>query len=192
MVSLSSIVLGLSVSLAAVVLAGCAAKASLPSYSSVPDFTLTDQNGAKFASAAQLKGSVWIADFIYTTCPGPCPRMSSQMHQVQTALAGLDGFRLVSFTVDPEHDSPAVLQDYSKLFHAQPGVWFFLTGPQPALQHLSRDVFMLGDVNGSLQHSTRFVLMDRNSKVRGFYLLEEPDALTRLIADAKGLLKERA
>jgi protein SCO1/2 len=114
------------------------------------------------------------------------------MHQVQTALSGLDGFRLVSFTVDPEHDTPPVLNDYSKIFHAEPGIWFFLTGAQPTLQHLSRDVFMLGDVNGSLEHSTRFVLMDRNSKVRGFYLTEEPDAIPRLIADTKRLLKDKS
>ena len=130
MASSSSIILGFSLSLAAFSLAGCAAHASLPSYSAVPDFTLTDQNGAKFDSASKLKGMVWIADFIYTTCPGPCPRMSSQMHEVQTALSALDGFRLVSFTVDPEHDTPPVLNDYSKLFQARPGIWFFLTGPQ--------------------------------------------------------------
>lgn len=191
MVSWSSIVLGFSLALAGFSLAGCAAKASLPSYSSVPDFTLTDQTGATFDSASELNGSVWIADFIYTTCPGPCPRMSSQMHQLQTALSGLSGFRLVSFTVDPQHDTPPVLEKYSKLFLAQPGTWFFLTGPQPVLQHLCRDAFMLGDVDGTLQHSTRFVLVDRASKVRGFYLTEEPEAIPRLIADTKGLLKER-
>ena len=191
MVSWSSITLGFSLALAGFSLTGCAAKRSLPSYSSVPDFTLTDQTGAAFDSASELKGSVWIADFIYTTCPGPCPRMSSQMHQVQTALSGLSGFHLVSFTVDPEHDTPPVLEKYSKLFLAQPGTWFFLTGPQPVLQHLCRDVFLLGDVDGTLQHSTRFMLVDRSSKVRGFYLTEEPDAISRLITDAKGLLQER-
>lgn len=189
MASSSSIVLGFSLSIAVVALSGCAARASLPAYSSVPDFSLTDQTGATFDSSAQLKGKVWIADFIYTTCPGPCPRMSSQMHQVQTALKGLNGFRLVSFTVDPEHDTPPVLDEYSKHFLAEPGIWYFLTGPQATLQRLSRDAFMLGDVNGSLEHSTRFVLVDRDSKVRGFYLTEEPDAVTRLIADAKSMLK---
>jgi protein SCO1/2 len=184
MVSSCWIVLGCSV----VSLAGCAAHASLPSYSTIPPFTLTDQTGATFDSKAQLNGKVWIADFIYTTCPGPCPRMTSQMHQVQTALTGLTGFRLVSFTVDPEHDTPPVLDAYSKLFHAEPGTWFFLTGSQSTLQNLSRNAFLLGDVNGSLEHSTRFVLVDQNGKLRGFYLTEEQDALPRLIADTKKLL----
>jgi protein SCO1/2 len=107
---------------------------------------------------------------------------------------GADGvpankIRLVSFTVDPAHDTPPVLADYAKRFGAQPGVWFFLTGPEEALHHLSRDAFMLGDVNGSLEHSTRFVLVDRRSRIRGFYLTSEPDAITRLIADTKSLAR---
>ncbi len=172
-------------------MAGCAAHASLPSYAVVPDFTLTDQTGAPFNSASALHGDVWIANFIFTNCAGPCPRMSSQMHQVQTALAGSDGVRLVSFTVDPARDTPEVLAAYAQRFQAQPGIWYFLTGPRETLHHLSRDVFTLGDVNGNLDHSTRFVLVDRASRVRGFYLTSEADAIPRLVADAKSLLRER-
>lgn len=172
-------------------LAGCAAHASLPSYSHVPGFTLTDQTGAQFDSAKALHGQVWIANFIFTNCMGPCPRMSSQMHQVQTALAGTDGVRLVSFTVDPARDTPAVLAAYAQRFQARPGIWFFLTGSRETLHHLSRDVFTLGDVNGNLDHSTRFVLVDRASRVRGFYLSSEDDAIPRVVADAKSLLQER-
>ena len=174
----------------ALLLAGCAARASLPSYAAVPDFTLTDQTGAEFVSADALRHQVWVADFFFTNCPGPCPRMSSQMHQVQTALAGA-GIKLVSFTVDPARDTPEALKQYAGHFQAQPGVWFFLTGAQKTLQHLSRDVFLLGNVDGSLDHSTRFVLVDRTSRIRGYYLTSEADAIPRLIADAKGLLRER-
>lgn len=172
-------------------LTGCAAHAQLPSFSTVPDFTLTDQTGAQFDSNAQLKNDIWIADFIYTTCPGPCPRMSSQMHQVENALAGIEGVRLVSFTVDPAHDTPPVLAEYAERFGARPGVWYFLTGPVDALHHLSRDVFLLGDINGNLEHSTRFVLIDRASKVRGYYQSDEDGAIPRLIADARALAAER-
>ena len=173
--------------LASSCLTDCAARAGLPSYSSVPAFNLTDQSGEPFESRAKLDGNVWIADFFFTTCPGPCPRMSSQMHQVETALAKFPNVRLVSFTVDPAHDTPLVLDAYAKHFGAEAGRWFFLTGSQPTLQHLCRDVFMLGNVDGSLQHSTRFVLIDRDSKVRGYYETSEPDAITRIIADAKKL-----
>jgi len=113
------------------------------------------------------------------------------MHQVQTALAGIDGVRFVSFTVDPARDTPPVLAEYSRHFLADPNRWFFLTGSTQTLQHLSRDVFMLGDVDGQLEHSTRFVLVDRASRVRGFYLTSDADAIPRLIADARSLAGDR-
>jgi cytochrome oxidase Cu insertion factor (SCO1/SenC/PrrC family) len=115
--------------------------------------------------------------------------MSSQMHQVQSALASSDA-RFVSYTIDPQRDTPEVLAAYSQHFSAKPG-WYFLTGPVETLRHLDRDVFQLGDIDGSLDHSTRFALVDRKSRVRGFYLTSESDAIERLIADARGLLKDR-
>jgi protein SCO1/2 len=172
----------------AAALSGCARQPQLPVLYSVPDFALTDQSGAPFSSK-QLQGRVWVADFFFTNCPGPCPRMSSQMHQVQTALDGTDA-RLVSMTVDPDRDTPPVLAEYSRHFEAKPGMWFFLTGPTGELNRLDRDVFKLGVIDGSLEHSTRFALVDRKSRIRGFYLTSEPDAIPRLIADARKLLKE--
>jgi protein SCO1/2 len=183
MASWYSIVLGSSL----VALAGCAARAGLPSYAVVPNFSLVDQTGAQFDSTAKLDKNVWIADFIYTTCAGPCPRMSSQMLQVQKALAGVRDLRLVSFTVDPKNDTPPVLAEYATHFEAQPGRWFFLTGPEDKLQYLSKNVFMLGNTGGNLEHSTRFVLIDKQSRVRGYYLTEDADAIPRLIADARML-----
>ena len=181
------IAFGLSV----LALVGCTASAGLPSYGVVPDFALTDQTNQPFLSANSLRGKVWIADFIFTSCAGPCPRMSAQMRQVQTALRDLQDLRLVSFTVDPARDTPAVLSQYAGRYQAKPGVWFFLTGPQADLHKLARNVFMLGDVNGDLQHSTRFVLIDKQSRVRGYYLTSEDDAIPRVIADAKRVSKER-
>jgi protein SCO1 len=171
-------------------LAGCASKPALPSFGVVPDFTLTDQTGNKFSSA-MLDKKVWIADFVFTNCPGPCPRMSSQMHQVQTALSSDDTVRFVSFTVDPARDTPPVLTAYAQHFEATPGKWFFLTGAVPDLNRMSRGVFMLGNVDGSLEHSTRFALIDRSARIRGYYQTSEPEAIPTLIADARRLLKEQ-
>ncbi len=171
-------------------LAGCASKPALPSYGVVPEFSLTDQTGAAFNSAA-LNTKIWIADFVFTNCPGPCPRMSSQMHQVETALAGDDTVRFVSFTVDPVRDTPAVLAAYAQHFEATPGKWFFLTGAEAELNRMSRGVFMLGNVDGSLEHSTRFVLIDGSGRIRGYYLTSEAEAIPTLIADTKRLLKEQ-
>lgn len=182
---------GFSLALLAFGLAGCAAHASLPSYASVPEFSLTDQTGARFDSGSALLGHVWVADFMFTTCPGPCPRMSKQMSEVQAALQDSDA-RMISLTVDPDHDTPAVLAKYASFYSARPGVWFFLTGDVDTLRHLDRNVFKLGDIDGTLDHSTRFVLVDRQSQVRGFYLTSEPDAIARVIADAKRLLKDKS
>jgi protein SCO1 len=178
------IALGLSVLL----LAGCTASAGLPSYGVVPDFELIDQSNRQFLSASTLRGKVWIADFIFTNCAGPCPRMSAQMRQVDNALHDV---KFVTFTVDPARDTPEVLAKYAARYQAEPGIWYFLTGPQPVLHNLARHVFLLGDVNGDLQHSTRFVLVDKQSRIRGYYLTADEDAIPRLIADAKQVLKER-
>lgn len=113
------------------------------------------------------------------------------MKQVQTYVTST-GIKLVSFTVDPDRDTPPVLFEYGRHFDARYGTWYFLTGPKPVLQTLSRDAFKLGDVDDSLQHSTRFVLVDRAGQIRGYYLSSEPKIVEQLVADAKALLKERS
>jgi protein SCO1/2 len=170
----------------------CAWRTSaLPVLFDVPEFRLTAQDGRPFDSKV-LAGQVWVADFIYTTCPGPCPRMSSQMHEVQSAVGNLADVKLVSFTVDPERDTPPVLAEYAKLHRATPGRWFFLTGPPSTLQTLDRDVFKLGNLDASLQHSTRFVLVDRQSRIRGYYETSEPGAIAKIIDDIHVLARERS
>ena len=173
-------------SVAALVLVGCVAHPDLPTLGSVSDFKLTDQTGGEFKSES-LAGHVWVANFMFTNCPGPCPRMSSQMREVQSALAGKD-VKLVSMTVDPDRDTPEKLAKYAAFYSATPGVWYFLTGPRETLNHLGKDVFKLNAVDGSFDHSLRFVLVDGKSQIRGYYQTTEPDAISRLIADAKALL----
>ena len=174
-----------------VVLAGCHGRVSdLPVYGEVPPFQLTDQNGHTFDSRA-LTGRVWVADFMFTSCPGPCPRMTSQMHEVQEATLKLDNVREVSFTVDPARDTPQVLAEYAKVHHAEPGSWYFLTGAQAALHHLGRDVFKLNNVDGTLTHSTRFVLVDAQGQIRGFYDTSEPGSIPKLIGDVRALARQR-
>jgi protein SCO1/2 len=166
---------------------GCSHTSNLPTYGVVPDFELTAQDGRQFHSASELSGNIWVADFIFTNCPGVCPRMTSQMRQVQQAVAKMPNVRLVSFTIDPARDTPEVLTAYARLHHALTDRWHFLTGPIPTLNHLDRDVFMLGNVDSSLTHSTRFVLVDKQSRIRGFYDTSEADSIPRLIAGIREL-----
>src|ERR1700730_6563742 len=119
---------------AIVLLTACGlSRSSLDDFGTVPEFILTAQDGQPFSSRA-LQGKIWVADFIYTTCTGPCPRMTSQMREVQDAVAKMPDVRLVSFTVDPARDTPPVLAEYGKLHGASFERWYFLTGPQPTLQ----------------------------------------------------------
>jgi len=173
------------------ILAGCRQEPPLQVYWQLPEFQLTSQSGQSFESKS-LEGSIWVADFIFTTCSGPCPRMSAQMRGVQTAVESMPDVKLVSFTVDPAHDTPAVLAQYATRYRAEPGRWFFLTGEQSALQSLCRNGFKLGDVDGSLVHSTRFVLMDRHNRVRGFYGTSDDGAVPRLLHDIRTLRGEKS
>jgi len=159
----------------------------LPSYNAIPAFTLTSQTGAAFDSRRELAGKVWVANFIFTSCQGPCPAMSAQMQRIQKQVQSLEAVRLVSFTIDPDRDTPEVLAEYGKRFQADPARWFFLTGPRETLQKLNRDAFMLGDIDASLEHSTRFVLVDRQGVVRGYYSSSDPKDLEKLVADIRTL-----
>jgi len=167
---------------------------SVSSYGTVPSFQLTNQNGQSFGSA-QLDGKIWIADFIYTTCPGPCPMISSRMSELQKPLEKTD-VHLVSFSVDPEKDTPAVLRSYAEKLQAEPGRWDFLTGAKSAIYKLSHDGFKLAvsdgsDAQGIPVHSTRMVLVDRRGQIRGYYDAAEPETMTKLVADTNHLLREQ-
>jgi protein SCO1 len=167
---------------------------SVSSYGTVPSFQLVNQNGQPFGSA-QLTGKIWIADFIYTTCPGPCPMISGRMSELQKPLDKTD-VHLVSFSVDPEKDTPDVLRGYAEKLHAEPRRWDFLTGRKSAIYNLSHDDFKLavsdgGDEAGIPVHSTRMVLVDRYGEIRGYYEATDADAVTKLLADTSHLLREQ-
>ena len=167
---------------------------TVSSYGAVPSFQLTNQNGQPFGSS-QLAGKIWVADFIYTTCPGPCPMISGRMSELQKPLEKTD-VHLVSFSVDPEKDTPAVLRGYAEKLQAEPERWDFLTGPKSVIYKLSHDGFKLAvsdgsDAQGLPVHSTRMVLVDRHGQIRGYYDATEPEAITKLLADTNHLLREQ-
>jgi protein SCO1 len=167
---------------------------AVSSYGTVPAFQLVNQNGQPFGSA-QLAGKIWIADFVYTTCPGPCPMISSRMSELQKPLEKSD-VHLVSFSVDPEKDTPQVLRGYAEKLQADPARWDFLTGPKSTIYKLSHDGFKLAVSDGSNEqgipvHSTRMVLVDRRGQIRGYYDATEADAVTKLLADTNHLLREQ-
>ncbi len=176
----------------AIGLTACSTQPPLPSFGVVPEFVLTDQTGGPLRSKETLNGHVWVADFIFTNCAGPCPRMSGQMKQVRETIKEDARLQMVSFTVDPDRDTPAVLAEYAKRYRADPRHWHFLTGSRADLRKLSWDTFHLSDVNGQLEHSTRFVLIDQMSRIRGYYDTAEPESIPKLMEDIKRLAKDNS
>lgn len=170
---------------------GCATESKIPVYFAVPDFSLTERSG-RTVSQKDLVGQVWIADFIFTSCAGTCPSMTETMRKLQEVLPR--EIRMVSFTVDPSRDTPQVLAEYANRYGADRDRWLFLTGPQDALYNLSIQGFKLAldDTAGTavepITHSTRFVLVDKDGQIRGYYSGTEDEELKRLSADAKELL----
>jgi protein SCO1 len=173
----------------------------VPVLGQVPQFSLVDSNGQPL-SQTQLAGGVWIADFIFTHCPGVCPVLSAQMAKLQHTLTaeGADRVRLVSFSVDPANDTPEVLRAYAERFGAQPGRWLFLTGERAALHALIGQGFHLAvaerppsentDGEGLITHSDRFVLIDRNLQIRGYYHGTDPESVQKLLRDLEEIRKE--
>lgn len=164
----------------------------MPSFGIVPPFQLIDQNGQPFGSR-ELVGKIWIADFIYTTCPGPCPMISTRMSEMQKPLEKTD-VQLVSFSVDPEKDTPEVLRSYAEKLHARDERWKFLTGNRTTIYNLSQNGFKLAATNdgsGIPLHSNRLILVDRSGIIRGYYDATSPDAVTKALADASHLHREQ-
>ena len=121
--------------------------------------------------------------------------ISTRMSELQKPLEKTD-VHLVSFSVDPEKDTPEVLRGYAEKLHAEPKHWDFLTGPKSTIYDLSRNGLKLAVSDGSNEagipvHSTRLVLVDRRGEIRGYYEATEADAVTKLLADTSHLLREQ-
>lgn len=222
----------------------------LGNFGTVPDFTLIERSG-RLVTRTDLQGLVWAANFFYTNCPDTCPLQSARMARLQGDFADARDVRLVSISVDPEHDTPDVLRDYAQRFGAAPERWLFLTGAKVAIYRLAQEGFHLsvvdpemaqpqapnappsGERSGSrshprsrhweahslplprplvtplrwvfaprlawahagtehkmLLHSARFVLVDRQARIRGYYHHDEEAALRRLRRDVRTVLRE--
>jgi protein SCO1/2 len=182
---------------------------ALPVLATLPDFTLTDQSGAPFGKQ-QMLGKVWMADFVFTTCPEACPRLTAKMRGLQDALttAEREKIGLVSISVDPERDSPAVLKAYAAKFGAKEPLWRFLTGSQTEVERAVVEGFKIGvekvpvppaptadDIHNSafeILHGEKFVLVDAFGRIRAYYDVGEQAGLDKLLSDARGLVRSGA
>jgi len=166
----------------------------------IQPFKFTDQDN-KLVDNSIVKGKIWVAEYFYTTCPSICPIMNKEMEKVQAKYKNDKDFRIVSFTVDPDVDTPKKLKQYAKEHNAVEGQWYFLTGSKKDLYNFAREsIFTLrpaeaankGDVGSDFIHTDNFVLIDWDGRIRGYYEGTKPDEVKQLLADIDNLKGEMA
>lgn len=172
----------------------------------VPAFRLTERNG-KTVTNADLAGKVWIASFVFTRCNGTCPAVAATLARLQGELADVPDLRLVTFTIDPDRDTPEELKKYADRYRADPERWLFLTGAEKEIHDLANRGFLLlakkrpdGKPGDEFDHSTYIVLVDKAGRIVGHFDGIPPQkggdqalyeaSLTRLKDKARALTKE--
>jgi protein SCO1/2 len=162
----------------------------------LPDFQLTDDQGQPYGSA-DLEGRIWLANFIFTRCTTVCPIFTAQMGKLQHRLHNsAAAVHLVSFSVDPDYDTPEVLAKYAYAHRASPRMWSFLTGPTLEVREAVVEGFKSAWVESEtadpqgIIHGSHFALVDPKLQVRGYYALDDADTVTRVMQDVQALIME--
>ncbi len=162
---------------------------SLPVLGEIPEFSMIDTNHESFG-ADDLRGKIWVADFIFTTCAGPCPIMSTAMLELHNEFIDDQDVRTVSFTVNPDYDTPDVLAEYAERYEANTEQWHFLHAPYEDIQAIISNGFKMGDIEEIVFHSTYFSLVDKNMHIRGYYTGTDANDVQELIRDIHNLIRE--
>ena len=136
----------------------------------VPDFEFTNQNGDSISNK-DLRGKVYVVDFFFTTCPTICPKMTSNLKDVEKNFRANPNFAIASFSINPENDSPEILKEYAHEYGIKNPNWYFLTGERKKIYELANKGFNLyvaenKEVEGSFQHSGYFALVDQEGYLR--------------------------
>ena len=163
----------------------------LPEIGNVPQFEFTNSDGS-IVTLDNLKGKVWVADFIFTTCTMACPMMTGNMNIVHKKFKKNDNVRLVSISVYPEFDTPEVLKNYASQYDADTEKWLFLTGKEDAVKDIIRDGFKIGDYEDIIFHSEKFALVDKKGIIRAYYNGMKSEDMKQLKKDINALLKQDA
>ena len=163
-------------------------------YHSIADFAFINQVGDTIRKE-DMVGKIYVADFFFTTCPTICPVMKKEMLRVYEQFKGDPNFRILSHSIDPSHDTQAVLKDYAeKLGVPDAATWNFLTGDQEKIFEIGQTSYltttMADDMEpGGFLHSGAFLLVDQQGRIRGVYDGTKTDQVDRLLADIPKLLK---
>lgn len=158
-------------------------------YHQIGEFRLASQSGREVSDRELREKGLYVASFFFTTCPGACPRLNSQLVRVQEKFRQEPRVRLASFSVDPARDSVAALARYAEEYGAIAGKWFFLTGNQPAVNRLlTQELRATSSLDPGPAHSQQLFLIDQAGHVRGRYDGTSEKDVNRLITEIEVLL----
>jgi protein SCO1/2 len=163
-------------------------------YHNIADFAFVNQVGDTIRKE-DMAGKIYVADFFFTTCPTICPVMKKEMLRVYEQFKGDPNFRILSHSIDPTHDTQAVLKDYAeKLGVPDAATWNFLTGDQEKIFEIGQTSYMTTTMADELEpggflHSGAFLLVDQQGRIRGVYDGTKTEQVDRLLADIPKLLK---
>ena len=181
-------------------LVSCNKKAviELPKYHVIPSFSLTNEKGITVTDK-DLKGKVYLASFVFTTCQASCPLTMTALSRIQDRLPGISSqLKIVTITVDPETDTPPVLKAKAEEYKAKADVWMFLTGPKDKVFELVTNGFkvvmnkadIVTDTAMDIAHSNKFILVDQNGTIRGLYSNTDRAEVEKMMEDMKSLISQ--
>lgn len=163
-------------------------------YHTIDEFKFVNQD-SNWVSEQTVKGKVYVADFFFTSCPTICPIMKTQMLRIYEQIQDNDDVLILSHTIDPKHDTVAVLKEFADRLGVNSEKWHFVTGEKEAIYKIGQTSYMVSAVEdptepGGFIHSGAFILVDDQRRVRGIYDGTKPDQVDRLLRDLDILLKE--
>lgn len=163
-------------------------------YHTIADFKFVDQDSS-FVTKETFEDQVYVADFFFTSCPTICPIMKTQMLRVYEQYKDNDQVGILSHSIDPKHDTVAVLREFAESLGVESNKWRFVTGDKEEIYKIGQTSYMVSAVEdpsepGGFIHSGAFILVDKNRRIRGIYDGTKEDQVNRLMADLDILLKE--
>ena len=163
-------------------------------YHTIPDFSFTNQDG-QTVTQETFRDKIYIADFFFTSCPTICPIMKTQMLRVYEKYKDNPSVKILSHTIDPKHDSVAVLHEFADRLGVSSDTWHFVTGPQEDIYEIGQESYMVTaredpEEPGGYLHSGAFLIIDKDRRVRGIYDGTKEDKVDELLKDVDRLLLE--
>lgn len=168
----------------------------LSNFHKISDFKFMDQSG-EYITNEDMKDKIYVASFFFTSCPGICPRMRSQLSNVQTEFLLDDDVFIISHSIQPETDTVEVLQEYAAKNDIKADKWHLVTGKRDDIYAIAREDYFanedLGEYvsNNDFLHTENIVLVDHNRHIRGIYNGLNKTSISHLIADVKTLQQEK-